>query len=144
MIKLKNIVSLYKPDPVVENGVLVYVRENIREIIVTDELFNTEKPAYMYNEKRYTKEEYEDMKFEKELTEIKEDVKIMELAIAEILENTEKNNQPVSLNTIYSQYSAISQMYANMIEKGIYTIDRVPERWRAEVEAVLAENAKED
>lgn len=143
MIKLKNIVSLHKPETILDNGLIVRIRKRIKSIIIMDEIFNDERKAYMYDEERYDKEEYEDMKLQQEIQSIKEDTKLTQLAIAEILSASENVNQPIALNTIYTQYSAISQMYANMIEKGIYSIDRVPERWRSEVEAVLAENAKQ-
>ena len=143
MIKLKNIVSLHKPENMLDNGLIVRIRKRIKSIIIMDEIFNDERKAYMYDEERYDKEEYEDMKLQQEIQSIKEDTKLTQLAIAEILAASENVNQPIALNTIYTQYSAIAQMYANMIEKGIYSIDRVPERWRAEVEAVLAENAKQ-
>ena len=143
MIKLKNIVSLHKPENMLDNGLIVRIRKRIKSIIIMDEIFNDERKAYMYDEERYDKEEYEDMKLQQEIQSIKEDTKLTQLAIAEILAASENVNQPIALNTIYTQYSAIAQMYANMIEKGIYSIDRVPERWRSEVEAVLAENAKQ-
>lgn len=143
MIKLKNIVSLHKPETMLDNGLIVRIRKRIKSIIIMDEIFNDERKAYMYDEERYDKEEYEDMKLQQEIQSIKEDTKLTQLAIAEILAASENANQAIALNTIYIQYSAIAQMYANMIEKGIYSIDRVPERWKAEVEAVLAENAKQ-
>lgn len=143
MIKLKNIVSLHKPENMLDNGLIVRIRKRIKSIVIMDEIFNDERKAYMYDEERYDKEEYEDMKLQQEIQSIKEDTKLTQLAIAEILAASENVNQPIALNTIYTQYSAIAQMYANMIEKGIYSIDRVPERWRSEVEAVLAENAKQ-
>ena len=143
MIKLKNIVSLHKPETILDNGLIVRIRKRIKSIIIMDEIFNDERKAYMYDEERYDKEEYEDMKLQQEIQSIKEDTKLTQLAIAEILSASENVNQTITLNTIYTQYSAIAQMYANMIEKGIYSIDRVPERWRSEVEAVLAENAKQ-
>lgn len=143
MIKLKNIVSLHKPENMLDNGLIVRIRKRIKSIVIMDEIFNDERKAYMYDEERYDKEEYEDMKLQQEIQSIKEDTKLTQLAIAEILAASENVNQPIALNTIYTQYSAIAQMYANMIEKGIYPIDRVPERWRSEVEAVLAENAKQ-
>ena len=143
MIKLKNIVSLHKPETILDNGLIVRIRKRIKSIVIMDEIFNDERKAYMYDEERYDKEEYEDMKLQQEIQFIKEDTKLTQLAIAEILAASENVNQPIALNTIYTQYSAIAQMYANMIEKGIYSIDRVPERWRSEVEAVLAENAKQ-
>lgn len=143
MIKLKNIVSLHKPENMLDNGLIVRIRKRIKSIVIMDEIFNDERKAYMYDEERYDKEEYEDMKLQQEIQSIKEDTKLTQLAIAEILAASENVNQPIALNTIYTQYSAIVQMYANMIEKGIYSIDRVPERWRSEVEAVLAENAKQ-
>lgn len=34
----------------------------------------------------------------------------------------------------------MAQVYANLIRKGLKTIERVPERLRAEVEAILAED----
>lgn len=34
------------------------------------------------------------------------------------------------------------QVYANLIRKGLKTIEQVPERLRAEVEAILAEDAE--
>lgn len=153
---LKNVVSLYEPKVIEHTDGLVKVRENIKNIIITDELFSTERSAYMYDETVYTEEEYE-MKWENDINEIKNDIKdvkkeieLLELVIAEILESNNKNeassvvlNAVSSLNTIYAKYSAIAQMYANMIEKGIYTIDRVPSKWKAEVEAILEEN-KED
>lgn len=143
MIKLKNIVSLHKPENMLDNGLIVRIRKRIKSIVIMDEIFNDERKAYMYDEERYDKEEYEDMKLQQEIQSIKEDTKLTQLAIAEILSASENVNQTITLNTIYTQYSAIAQMYANMIEKGIYSIDRVPERWRSEVEAVLAENAKQ-
>lgn len=143
MIKLKNIVSLHKPETMLDNGLIVRIRKRIKSIVIMDEIFNDERKAYMYDEERYDKEEYEDMKLQQEIQSIKEDTKLTQLAIAEILSASENVNQTITLNTIYTQYSAIAQMYANMIEKGIYSIDRVPERWRSEVEAVLAENAKQ-
>ena len=36
----------------------------------------------------------------------------------------------------------MAQVYANLIRKGLKTIEQVPERLRAEVEAILAEDAK--
>lgn len=36
----------------------------------------------------------------------------------------------------------MAQVYANLIRKGLKTIDQVPERLRAEVEAILAEDAE--
>jgi hypothetical protein len=30
------------------------------------------------------------------------------------------------------------QIYASLIHKGLWTLEQVPERWRAEVEALLA------
>ena len=143
MIKLKNIVSLHKPETMLDNGLIVRIRKRIKSIVIMDEIFNDERKAYMYDEERYDKEEYEDMKLQQEIQSIKEDTKLTQLAIAEILSASENVNQTITLNTIYTQYSAIAQMYANMIEKGIYSIDRVPERWRSEVEAVLEENAKQ-
>ena len=133
MIKLKNIVSLHKPETMLDNGLIVRIRKRIKSIVIMDEIFNDERKAYMYDEERYDKEEYEDMKLQQEIQSIKEDTKLTQLAIAEILSASENVNQTITLNTIYTQYSAIAQMYANMIEKGIYSIDRVPERWRSEV-----------
>lgn len=36
----------------------------------------------------------------------------------------------------------MAQVYANLIRKGPKTIEQVPERLRAEVEAILAEDAE--
>lgn len=36
----------------------------------------------------------------------------------------------------------MAQVYANLIRKGLKTIEQVPERLRAEVEAILAEHAE--
>nr|DAD69572.1 MAG TPA: histone chaperone [Myoviridae sp. ctbwh6] len=36
----------------------------------------------------------------------------------------------------------MAQVYANLIRKGLKTIEQVPERLRAEVEAILAEDAE--
>lgn len=36
----------------------------------------------------------------------------------------------------------MAQVYANPIRKGLKTIEQVPERLRAEVEAILAEDAE--
>lgn len=33
----------------------------------------------------------------------------------------------------------MAKVYANLIRQGLWTIDRVPEKWRAEVEALLNE-----
>ena len=33
----------------------------------------------------------------------------------------------------------MAKLYYNLIKSGKWTIDRVPEKWRAEVEALLAE-----
>ena len=62
MIKLKNIVSLHKPETMLDNGLIVRIRKRIKSIVIMDEIFNDERKAYMYDEERYDKEEYEDMK----------------------------------------------------------------------------------
>lgn len=36
----------------------------------------------------------------------------------------------------------MAQVYANLIRKGLKPIEQVPERLRAEVEAILAEDAE--
>lgn len=36
----------------------------------------------------------------------------------------------------------MAQVYANLIRKGLKTIEQVPERLRAEVEAILTEDAE--
>ena len=36
----------------------------------------------------------------------------------------------------------MAEVYANLIRKGLKTIEQVPERLRAEVEAILAEDAE--
>lgn len=36
----------------------------------------------------------------------------------------------------------MAQVYANLIRKGLKTIEQVPERLRAKVEAILAEDAE--
>lgn len=36
----------------------------------------------------------------------------------------------------------MAQVYANLIRKGLKTIEQVPERLRAEAEAILAEDAE--
>lgn len=36
----------------------------------------------------------------------------------------------------------MAQVYANLIHKGLKTIEQVPERLRVEVEAILAEDAE--
>lgn len=36
----------------------------------------------------------------------------------------------------------MAQVYANLIRKGLKTIEQVPERLRAEVEAILSEDAE--
>lgn len=36
----------------------------------------------------------------------------------------------------------MAQVYANLIRKGLKTIEQVPERLRAEVEAILAEDVE--
>lgn len=36
----------------------------------------------------------------------------------------------------------MAQVYANLIRKGLKAIEQVPERLRAEVEAILAEDAE--
>lgn len=36
----------------------------------------------------------------------------------------------------------MAQVYANLIRKGLKTIEQVPERLRAEVEVILAEDAE--
>jgi hypothetical protein len=36
----------------------------------------------------------------------------------------------------------MAQVYANLIRKGLKTIEQVPERLRVEVEAILAEDAE--
>lgn len=36
----------------------------------------------------------------------------------------------------------MAQVYANLIRKGLKTIEQVPERLQAEVEAILAEDAE--
>lgn len=38
----------------------------------------------------------------------------------------------------------MAKIYANLIRKGLKTIDDVPERLRAEVEAIIAEDNKND
>lgn len=78
------------------------------------------------------------MELEKRVTQIEEEVQTIQLAIAELIKAELDEVQPsLAIATIYSEYSAISQMYANMIEKGIFSIDRVPARYKAETEAVL-------
>lgn len=141
MKKLCNIISLLKPKTVSEEDNLIKVRDNIKDILVTDEVFENQKPAYMYNETQYTEEEYNKMKLEERVAKIEEDINLLQLAFDEFIKS-QSSDQSIQLMSIYTQYSAISQMYANMIEKGIFTIDRVPARYKEEVEAVLAENAK--
>ena len=36
----------------------------------------------------------------------------------------------------------MAQVYANLVRKGVKTIDEVPEKIRPEVEAILAEDAE--
>lgn len=78
------------------------------------------------------------------LTKLEKQTNIIQLALAEMLENEMvEDTKVVAMAMIYTGYSAISQMYANMIEKGIYTIEKVPVRYREETKAVLEKN-KED
>lgn len=144
MIRYENVISPEKPDIILELEDVVLVRENIKNINIYDEIFNNYREAFMYDEIEYTKEEYNNMKLEERVSSLEEEMRLVELAIAEFIGTTINGDTPIALNTIYSEYSAISQMYANMIEKGIYTIEKVPARYRAEVEAVLEANKKED
>lgn len=144
MIKYENVISLEKPENILELENTVLVREDIKNINIFDSIFNNYREAFMYDELKYTKEEYANMKLEKRVDALEEEMRLVELAIAEFISTTVNGDTPITLNAIYAEYSAIAQMYANMIEKGIYTIERVPTRYRAEVEAVLEANKKED
>lgn len=91
-------------------------------------------------------EDIEDIKMsllEERLDKLEEQTNVIQLALAEMLENEIVDDKKVAVMAmIYTGYSAISQMYANMIEKGIYTIEKVPVRYKEEVERVLEENKK--
>ena len=135
---LKNVLSLVKPKKVEKTDNIVKVRTNINDITVTDDVLGAKTKAFMYDETTYEKEEYANMELEKRVTQIEEEVQTIQLAIAELINAKSEGVQPsLAIATIYSEYSAISQMYANMIEKGIFSIDRVPARYKAETEAVL-------
>ena len=82
----------------------------------------------------------DDKELKEEVKKLREETEIVQLALAEIIGAT--SNSAIEMQVIYSEYSAISQMFANMIEKGIYTIDQVPKAFRKEVEAVLEANKK--
>lgn len=137
MILLENIVSLDEPSKVQKGDVIVCVRKNIKNIYIIDEIFKQKRAAYMYDEEQYTVKEYNDMELQQQIFQLQEDLKVTQLALAELLDYQSKEELPVQLNTIYPQYSAISQMYAGMINRGIYTIEAVPSRWREETKAVL-------
>ena len=45
MIKLKNIVSLHKPETMLDNGLIVRIRKRIKSIVIMDEIFNDERKS---------------------------------------------------------------------------------------------------
>lgn len=60
----------------------------------------------------------------------------LQLVLAELLSDDEEPKIRLINNKCY-QYSNISIMFANMINKGIYSIDKVPTRYIEEVDSIL-------
>ena len=75
----------------------------------------------------------------KEQDNIYNEIINIQLVLAEIMQEEPKVRR---INNACC-YSAISQMYANMILKGVYTLNKVPEKYIEEVDNIL-EKYKED
>ena len=114
--------STIKPERMVIDEYSVWIHENIEEIKVEEEIINdkgkTEKvetTMYEYDMVQYTKEEYIAMQ-SSQTTDI-------EMALVEIYE---------SLGV-----QAMAKIYADLIRKGLKTLDDVPEKLKKAVKEIL-------
>lgn len=98
----------------------VYVHTDIKKIEVDNE-GNEVDNLYEYHEVQYEKDEYIQMMAEKN-KELENELTDMQLAIVEMYEGGIQD---------------MAKIYYSLIEKGLKTIDDVPEKLRKEVQALL-------
>ena len=55
---IKNVMSQTKPEDIEEKDSMVFVHNNIREIVEEDPVFKTSKKVYVYDETQYTYQEW--------------------------------------------------------------------------------------
>lgn len=115
------------------NATSIYVRSNIEEIVEIDPIFDTETTIYKYDEIEYTLAEWNKLCNEV----LHKEIEKTNLAIIETLEILELILSMT--NTEAAESSYIDILYGNMINKGLISIDRVPDRYKDGVKKYLEE-----
>lgn len=128
MINHGKVRSTVKPESMVIDEYSVWVNEDIQEIEVEDEITTldgkTEKrktTIYEYNMFQYEKDEF--------IMQQSEQITNTQLALCEIYE---------SLGV-----QSMAKVYADLIKKGIKTIDDVPKKLKEAVKEILGESITE-
>ena len=75
---IKNVMSQTKPEDIEEKDSMVFVHNNIREIVEEDPVFKTSKKVYVYDEVQYTYQEWYALtikEMKQEIEELKQEIK---------------------------------------------------------------------
>ena len=138
----------------------VFVRNNIKETIEIDPVFNTESIIYTYDERQYTFPEWNKIttdKLKQNEKALQEQIEIVQLALVEVLDlistiilspmNIDQDTDFMDTNGLVpkmdetsSEVSIIAKMYSIMINKGLIDITRVPILFEREVKEYLETN----
>ena len=110
----------------------IYVRSNIEEITEMDPVFNTQTTMFKYDETEYSLVEWTKLCNES----LRKEIEKTNLALIETLEILELIF--VEMDTDAAECTYISVLYGNMINKGLISIDMVPDRYREKVNLYLS------
>ena len=81
---IKNVMSQTKPEDIEEKDSMVFVYNNIREIVEEDPVFKTSKKVYVYDEVQYTYQEWYALtikEMKQEIEELKQEIKELKLNV---------------------------------------------------------------
>ena len=81
---IKNVMSQTKPEDIEEKDSMVFVHNNIREIVEEDPVFKTSKKVYVYDEVQYIYQEWYALtikEMKQEIEELKQEIKELKLNV---------------------------------------------------------------
>lgn len=150
---IKDVVSTSRPLDIddTSSNTTIYVRENIREEIKIDPIFDTETILYIYDEKQFTTEEWYKIvsrEFQEKDSNMQEQIDITQISLSEVLMMISGIFEIMVVDdnssTFEKHTSAIIIMYASMIKRGLITIESVPDMFRDRVQSTLDKYSKEE
>ena len=115
---IKNVMSQTKPEDIEEKDSMVFVHNNIREIVEEDPVFKTSKKVYVYDEVQYTYQEW----YALTIKEMKQEIEELKQEIKELKLNESKQDDNV---LFYKEGMTISDI-ANLLDvSGVELVKKV-------------------